>query len=44
MVDELPPIPGLADLYGRRGVFHCPYCDGWEVQDQPLAVYGREGE
>jgi thioredoxin reductase len=22
-------------------VFHCPYCDGWERCDQPLAVYGR---
>jgi thioredoxin reductase len=19
---------------------HCPYCDGWEYQDQPLAIYG----
>lgn len=27
-------------LYGRS-VFHCPYCDGWEVRDQPLAVYGK---
>jgi thioredoxin reductase len=22
-------------------VFHCPYCDGWEVRDQPIAIYGR---
>ena len=22
-------------------MFHCPYCDGWEVRDQPLAVYGK---
>jgi len=22
-------------------VHHCPYCDGWEVRDQPLAVYAR---
>src|SRR5919112_267617 len=40
IVDELPNIEGLADLYGRS-VFHCPYCDGWEVRDQPLAIYGR---
>src|SRR6185503_4516872 len=26
-------------LYGTSA-FHCPYCDGWEVRDQPLAVYG----
>jgi len=40
VVDNLPSIPGFRELYGR-GVFHCPYCDGWEVRDQPLAVYGR---
>ena len=22
-------------------MFHCPYCDGWEVRDRPLAVHGR---
>ncbi|WP_139925251.1 NAD(P)/FAD-dependent oxidoreductase [Hymenobacter sp. DG01] len=38
--DELPPIDGMRDLWGR-GVLHCPYCHGWEVRDQPLAVYGR---
>jgi thioredoxin reductase len=40
VVDNLPGIPGFAELYGK-GVFHCPYCDGWEVRDQPLAIYGR---
>lgn len=39
--DKLPGIDGLRELYGCS-VFHCPYCDGWEVRDQPLAVYGRE--
>jgi thioredoxin reductase len=39
VVDNLPAIDGFRDLYGRS-VFHCPYCDGWEVRDQPLAVYG----
>ena len=38
--DNVPTIDGFADLYGRS-VFHCPYCDGWEVRDQPLAIYGR---
>lgn len=38
--DNLPEIPGMRELYGRS-VFHCPYCDGWEVRDAPLAVYGR---
>jgi thioredoxin reductase len=40
VVDNLPDIPGFRELYGVA-VFHCPYCDGWEVRDQPLAVYGR---
>ena len=38
--DNVPEIEGLRDLYGRS-VFHCPYCDGWEVRDQPIAIYGR---
>jgi thioredoxin reductase len=40
VLDNLPGIPGFAELYGAS-VFHCPYCDGWEVRDEPLAVYGR---
>jgi thioredoxin reductase len=40
VVDQTPQIEGLQALYGRS-VFHCPYCDGWEVRDQPLAVYGK---
>lgn len=43
VVDELPSIEGVAELLGR-GVYHCPYCDGWEVRDLPLAVYGRGDE
>lgn len=35
-----PEIPGLAELWGRS-VFHCPFCHGWEVRDQPLAVLAR---
>jgi thioredoxin reductase len=40
VVDELPQVEGLLELYGRS-VHHCPYCDGWEWRDHPLAVYGR---
>lgn len=39
VVDKLPELPGVHELYGSN-VFHCPYCDGWEVRNQPLAVYG----
>lgn len=40
VVDELPEVEGLRELYGKS-VHHCPYCDGWEWRDQPLAVLGR---
>ena len=40
VVDELPQVEGLPEFYGRS-VHHCPYCDGWEWRDRPLAVYGR---
>jgi thioredoxin reductase len=40
VVDDLPKLEGL-DLFYGRSVFHCPYCDGWEMRDQPLAVYGQ---
>jgi thioredoxin reductase len=40
VVDEVPPVQGIDAFYGRS-VFHCPYCDGWESRDQPLAVYSR---
>jgi thioredoxin reductase len=40
VVDEIPEIEGLQELYGKS-IHHCPYCDAWEWRDQPLAVYGR---
>ena len=38
--DKVPDLEGIAALYGRS-VFHCPYCDGWEIRNQPIAIYGR---
>lgn len=38
--DNVPAVEGLKELYGQS-VFHCPYCDGWEVRDKKLAVYAR---
>ncbi len=35
-----PPLPGVKTLWGRS-VFHCPFCDGWEVRDRPLAIHGN---
>jgi len=37
LVDELPQVPGVAERWGRT-VLHCPYCHGWEVRDQRIAV------
>jgi len=39
LVDELPDLPGVRERWGRD-VLHCPYCHGWEVRDQPVAVLG----
>lgn len=37
LADELPGVPGVAERWGRD-VLHCPYCHGWEVRDQVIAV------
>lgn len=38
--DNLPQLDGLEELYGKS-VFHCPYCDGWEVRDKVIGVYAK---
>jgi thioredoxin reductase len=35
--DHLPEIPGLQEAWGED-VHICPYCHGYEVRNQPLAV------
>lgn len=39
IADELPAVEGIDVFYGKS-VHHCPYCDGWEHRDEPIAVYG----
>lgn len=39
--EKLPAIKGLQNVYGST-VFPCPYCDGWERKDEPLAIFGNE--
>ena len=39
VVDDLPATSGFRECYGRS-LFHCPYCDGWEVRDRRLAAFG----
>jgi len=39
LVDELPQIENFRQFYGST-VHNCPYCDGWECRNQPIAVIG----
>ena len=37
VIDEHPEIDGYGARWGHS-IHHCPYCHGWEMRDQPLAV------
>lgn len=38
LADDLPPIEGFGEFWGR-GIYHCPYCHGYEAaRDKPIAV------
>ncbi|MBI1259386.1 MAG: hypothetical protein GC204_18115 [Chloroflexi bacterium] len=39
--DTLPALDGIESFFGTS-VFHCPYCDGWEVRDQALVLYNDD--
>lgn len=39
LLEELPEVEGFEEFWGR-GVYSCPYCDGWEHRDHPIGVYG----
>lgn len=41
--DKVPGIEGFKEFYGQS-VFHCPYCDGWEVRDKKVGVYAKNKE
>lgn len=43
MKDRPLDIPGLAEVYGRSA-FVCPYCDGWELRDEPLVIINKGPE
>jgi thioredoxin reductase len=36
MVDEMLELEGFQELWGSA-IFQCPYCHGWEIQDQRWA-------
>lgn len=37
--DILPSTPGVSEAWSR-GIFWCPWCDGFEHRDQPLGIIG----
>lgn len=37
--DTLPDISGLKERWGKS-VFHCPYCHGFELDQEPIGVIG----
>ncbi|GES59423.1 FAD-dependent pyridine nucleotide-disulfide oxidoreductase [Aspergillus terreus] len=39
MKDILPDTPGLQEAWGK-GIFWCPWCDGYEHRDQPFGILG----
>lgn len=39
LIDEPPDIPGLMERWGKT-IFHCPYCDGYEIGGGPIGVIG----
>lgn len=39
-LDRVPAKEGFSTLYGR-GVYHCPYCDGWEHRGESIVVHGH---
>jgi thioredoxin reductase len=40
VVDDLPDLPGLAERWGQ-GVFHCPYCHGYELECGAIGLIAR---
>jgi thioredoxin reductase len=41
--DNRPPLAGADALHGRL-VMPCPYCDGWEHRDAPLAAFAHSDD
>ena len=40
LVDNIPKLLNI-ELFIGKSVFHCPYCDGWEVRDKKIGIYAR---
>ncbi|MFS0661387.1 NAD(P)/FAD-dependent oxidoreductase [Niallia alba] len=42
-IQEEFPLTQIRQYYGKS-LFSCPYCDGWELRDKPLAVIAEKEE
>lgn len=40
VTDKIPDIPGMRELWGH-GIYHCPYCDGYECGNQTIGLYAH---
>jgi thioredoxin reductase len=40
VTDTVPDVPGMREFWGR-GVYHCPFCDGWELCDKVIGLYAQ---
>ena len=43
MIDELPELDGFRVLWGKS-IFQCPYCHGWEIQNQRFGYLAASAE
>ncbi|WP_418302918.1 NAD(P)/FAD-dependent oxidoreductase [Lysinibacillus fusiformis] len=42
-IQEEFALPQIRQYYGKS-LFSCPYCDGWELRDKPLAILAENEE
>nr|WP_106779258.1 NAD(P)/FAD-dependent oxidoreductase [Lysinibacillus timonensis] len=42
-IQEVFSFENVRSYYGKS-LFSCPYCDGWELRDQPLIVWAEKEE
>ena len=40
LIDKLPVLKDFDQFYGKS-IFHCPYCDAWEVRNKKIAIYAK---
>ena len=41
LMNDVPDFPDSRRFFGR-GVYPCPYCDGFEHRDEPIIAYAKE--